>query len=555
MIIMTGGSVGLFIACAAFVTEEWAMFRKTTVEELTTLADIIGYTCAPTLFLDDREGAEKTLDSLKAKPHIDSACIYRPSNAIHARWIRPGAQATFPASVPTNDVQRFEGDHLVLFKGIVVDNEVIGTLYLRSGLTAIDSRLKRYAGIVILVLLASMLITWRVSSSLQGIISEPIFSLLRTAERVARDQDFCIRAQSHGEDELGLLVKGFNNMLAQIQARDTALQQAHENLERIVDERTRALKLEILEREQAERKLTALHRELLTTSRQAGMAEVATSVLHNVGNVLNSVNVSTILISERIRRSKTSNLRKIASLIQAHADHLEQFVQQDEKGQLIFQYLLDLAEHLDAEQKEALNELNSLSTNVEHIKEIVAMQQSYASVSGVIESLSITDLVEDALRMYASGFQSKGIHIERRYAPSPVVSVDKHRVLQIVANLIVNARDSVMEAGPSDPTITLEIAPTGTDRVRIAVCDNGVGIRQENLTRVFSHGFTTKKDGHGFGLHFGALAAQEMGGSLLAESDGEGKGARFILELPLVNRNPHRRTDDHQERSLTSEPV
>lgn len=553
MIIMTGGSVGLFIACTAFVTEEWSMFRKTTVEELTTLADIIGYNCAPALVLDDREGAEKTLDSLKAKPHIDAACIYKPSSAILAEWVPIGAQATFPTSVPTNYVYRFESAHLVLFKSIVEDNEVIGTVYLRSNLTAIDSRLKRYAGIVILVLLASILVTWRVSSKLQGIISEPILSLLNTAENVARDQDFSIRAESHGEDELGMLVKGFNNMLAQIQARDTALQQAQENLEKTVEERTRELRLEILEREQAEKKLTALHRELLATSRKAGMAEVATGVLHNVGNVLNSVNVSTILIGERIRRSKSSNLRKVASLIQEHSENFEQFVRRDEKGKLVLQYILDLAEHLDSEQKESLSELNSLTTNVEHIKEIVAMQQSYASVSGMIESLSIVDLVEDALRMYSSGFQSKGIHVERLYVQSPVISMDKHRVLQIVANLIANAQDALMETNRSDRTITIEITLTENGGVRIAVSDNGVGIREENLTRVFSHGFTTKREGHGFGLHYGALAAHEMGGTLSAQSEGEGKGARFVLELPLVIRDPNRHEESlrDQGRSLS----
>ena len=532
---MTGGTVSLLMACAAFVTAEWATFRNATVEEMITLADIIGYNCAASLTLNDSTDAKGILESLERQLHIDSACVYDAEGGIFTDWIRPLAETTIPSSPPGVYEHRFERDHLLLFRDIEWGEEKIGTVYLRTDLTAMNARLKRYAGIVILILLVSLLVTWRISSRLQSIISEPIFNLLSTTEMVARDQNFTIRAQSHGEDELGTLVKGFNNMLAQIQTRDTALQQAQDNLEKKVEERTRELKLEIEEREQAEKKLTALHRELVETSRQAGMAEVATGVLHNVGNVLNSVNVSTILIGERIRRSKTSNLRKIASLIQGHSDDVGEFLRHDEKGKLLAPYILDLAEHLSAEQKETLSELNSLTANIEHIKEIVAMQQSYASVSGIIESLPIADLADDALRMYENGFHSKEIRVVRRYVETPVISVDKHRAMQILANLVANAQDSLIESDSADRRITVETMLAQNDRVRITVSDNGVGIHPDNLTRIFSHGFTTKRDGHGFGLHYGALAAHGMGGKLSATSEGEGKGARFVLELPLVS--------------------
>ena len=532
---MTGGTVSLFMACAAFVMAEWTMFRNATVEEMTTLAVIVGNNCAASLDFGESPDATVVLESLELQPHIDSACIYDDAGEIFATWKRPGAKATFPTSPPDLNEHRFERNYLILFRDIGSGEPKNGTVYLRTDLTAMNARLKRYAGIVVLILLASLLVTWRISSRLQSIISEPILSLLRTTETVAQDQNFAIRAESNGEDELGTLVKGFNNMLAQIQARDTALHQAQDNLEKKVEERTRELKLEIVEREQAEVKLTALHRELVETSRQAGMAEVATGVLHNVGNVLNSVNVSTILIGERIRRSKISNLQKIADLIQEHSEDVGNFLRQDEKGKLLAPYILDLAEHLNTEQKGALSELNSLTSNIEHIKEIVAMQQSYANVSGIIESLSVTDLLNDALRIHENGFRSRDIQVVRQYVESPVISVDKHRAMQILANLVSNAQDSLIESGSSDRTITVETTLSHDDRVRIVVSDNGAGIHPNNITRIFSHGFTTKRDGHGFGLHYGALAAHEMGGKLSADSDGEGKGARFILELPLVS--------------------
>ncbi len=533
LIIMAGGTVALCIACVAFVMEDQRSFRKATVEEMETLAGIVAFNCAPAVSIGTSGEAVNILRTLELKTPIDLACVYDTDGRLFGKWVRDGAEADLPKSLPEADAYEFSGGFLHMFYEIRTDDEKWGVLYIRSGLTQLESRWRHYVIIAFLILGGSLLVTWRISARLQRIISEPIFSLLESTETVARNQDYSIRARAHGEDELGLLVQGFNNMLAQVQARDIALQQAHENLEKTVEARTRELKLEIEEREMAEKKLTALHRELLETSRQAGMAEVATGVLHNVGNVLNSVNVSTILIGERLRRSKFANLRKIAALIQKHAGDLDRFVTDDEKGQRLAQYVKDLAEHLDGEQAESLKELNLLTTNIEHIKEIVATQQSYASVSGVIEALPLVDLIEDALRMYVSGFQAKDIVVAREYLDEPIIAADKHRVLQIVANLIANAQDSVLEAARPEGKITLRIALVGDARVRLEVADDGVGIHPDNLTRIFSHGFTTKRDGHGFGLHYSALAAREMVGSLTAESDGENCGATFVLELPL----------------------
>ena len=446
LIIMAGGTVALCIACVAFVLEDLRSFRKTTVEEMETLAGIVAFNCAPAVSIGTAGEAVNILKTLELKTPIDLACVYDREGRIFGKWGREGAYADLPKSLPREDSYEFSGGFLHMFHEIRTEDEKWGVLYIRSELTQLETRWRHYVIITFLILGGSLLVTWRISARLQRIISEPIFSLLESTKTVARNQDYSIRVQAHGEDELGLLVQGFNNMLAQVQARDMALQQAHENLEKMVEERTRELKLEIEEREMAERKLTTLHRELLETSRQAGMAEVATGVLHNVGNVLNSVNVSTILIGERLRRSKFANLRKIAALIQEHAGDLNRFVAEDEKGQRLAQYVKDLAAHLDGEQAESLKELNLLTTNIEHIKEIVATQQSYASVSGVVESLPLVDLIEDALRMYVSGFQAKEIIVVREYLDEPIIAADKHRILQIVANMIANAQDSLLEA-------------------------------------------------------------------------------------------------------------
>ena len=282
-----------------------------------------------------------------------------------------------------------------------------------------------------------------------------------------------------------------------------------------------------------ELELERVHKELMTASRQAGMAEVATNVLHNVGNILNSVNISASLVAERVRQSKATGVGRLADLLLEQGARVGQFLTDDERGKRIPQYLAALGEQLLTDQRMALEELTGLRENLEHIKDTVAMQQNYAKLCGVTEVVEVVDLVEDSLRLNAGAFARHGVTLKREFTPLPPITVDKHKVLQILVNLIRNAKYACDESGRSDKLITLRIE-SGARGVRISVIDNGVGIAAENRGRLFNHGFTTRQSGHGFGLHSGALAAHELGGSLRAESDGPGCGAAFILDLPLA---------------------
>jgi len=284
---------------------------------------------------------------------------------------------------------------------------------------------------------------------------------------------------------------------------------------------------------EAEAKLEAAHRQLVDASRQAGMAEVATSVLHNVGNVLNSVNVSTTLVYETIKKSRINHLGRLAAKINEHREHLAAYFTSDPNGTQLPDYLTQLAEHLAQEQTELLKEAELTRKNVEHIKDIVAMQQSYAKVSGVTEKVKVEDLVEDALRMNGGSLERHGVEVIRDYPAAAIeISVERQKVLQVLVNLIRNAKYACDESGRQEKRLTMRVRQAG-GRVQIGVVDNGVGIPAENLTRIFNHGFTTREDGHGFGLHSGALAAKEMGGTLNVHSDGPDTGASFVLELPL----------------------
>ena len=324
-----------------------------------------------------------------------------------------------------------------------------------------------------------------------------------------------------------------NRKLAEERSRQMNIE-----LERRVRERTAelvqandALRMEIAARQLAALQLEEAHTELLAVSRQAGMAEFAIGILHNVGNVLNSVNVASTCVADSLRRSKAANLSKVVALLREHQTDLGTFLTSDPKGQLVPEFLALLAEHLAGEQAAALNELAQLQKNIRHIRDIVTMQQGMAKSSGGKETVDVPELVADALRLIQAGGMPPGLEIITEGKDVPPILVEKHRALQILVNLIRNAKQACAASGHQEDKLRIRMT-TEHGRVQIAVSDTGVGISPENLTRIFAHGFTTKKDGHGFGLHSAALTAQDMGGELIVQSDGPGHGATFILALP-----------------------
>jgi PAS domain S-box-containing protein len=288
---------------------------------------------------------------------------------------------------------------------------------------------------------------------------------------------------------------------------------------------------DISTRKNIEEEIERMNKALMDASRQAGMAEVATNVLHNVGNVLNSVNVSASLAAERLRRSKGARLGEVAALLEQHKEDLPRFLGEDPRGQKLPQYLSALAAQLSGEREALLKELADLRSNLDHIKEAVAMQQAYARRCGVLETVPVVDLVEDSLRMNSGALTRHHVKLRREFTDQPEVTVDKHKVLQILVNLIRNAKYACDESGHRDKQVTVRVENVAGG-VRVSVIDNGIGIAPEVMERLFSHGFTTRKSGHGFGLHSAALAAGELGGTLTASSEGPGRGAAFQLTLP-----------------------
>jgi PAS domain S-box-containing protein len=285
-------------------------------------------------------------------------------------------------------------------------------------------------------------------------------------------------------------------------------------------------------RERAAGELAAANARLVEVSRHAGMAEVAASVLHNVGNVLNSVNVSTALLGERLRGSRVGNLARAVELLRAHGARgdLPAFLTADPEGQRLVAYLGGVAAHLGAERDELAGEVEALARSVEHLKEIVDVQQGYARApGGTEERLAARTLVAEALRLLDA---SSAVLVETVGDADLSLTVEKHKVVQILINLVRNARQAC-EAREDAGRVTVRVERDGP-RARFSVSDDGVGIAPEILARVFEHGFTTRKEGHGFGLHGAALMAAELGGALHVASEGPGRGATFTLDLPLA---------------------
>lgn len=317
-------------------------------------------------------------------------------------------------------------------------------------------------------------------------------------------------------------------------AGDTLHLQAHARLtcdEHGQLERVLGVSWDVTEQVQQEERRLELQMQLRDVSRQAGMAEVATGVLHNVGNVLNSLGVSATLVLAGLRDSRVGNVQRIAQLLSEQGDRLGDFLENDPRGREVRGYLTNLGEKLSAENRALHADAQAIVVHVEHIGKIVAAQQSYARRGGVTEEVDVAELVDKAIALNFTG--STDVTVTRDYQFTPRLTLDRHKMIQILGNLLSNARHALRDQVQGRRVLTVRIRAMMPGFFAIDVEDSGIGIETAVLQRLFEFGFTTKKDGHGFGLHASANLAKELGGELSGQSDGPGRGARFSLRVPL----------------------
>ena len=289
---------------------------------------------------------------------------------------------------------------------------------------------------------------------------------------------------------------------------------------------------ELRSRLRAAQRMSEVHTRLREKSREAGMAIVANGILHNLGNILNGVTVSSGVIQEQLHQSKIPKLQMVASLLNEHEADLPAFIAQDGRGKLLPAFITQLSEHLEAELRNLMTEVESLRACTEHVSGVIATQQEFALPDrGVRDFVLVDELVAKALKLSMSAFEMRGIDVVCDLSCKASIVTDPHKVLQILLNLLGNARHAVQERALSERRVWLTTELNGSS-VRIRVRDNGVGLAPDHMGKIFNQGFTTKRGGHGLGLHSSANWARELSGSLLCYSDGLGRGAMFTLELP-----------------------
>jgi signal transduction histidine kinase len=326
-------------------------------------------------------------------------------------------------------------------------------------------------------------------------VLQPIAKLTAHAVEMGKREDATVKLALDRKDELGILSREFDDMID---------------------------------------KLAKSRAQVVEVARAAGKSEIATGILHNVGNVLNTVNVSATLVSDRVRNSRLSKLQRLVSVVEQHADGLGAFIAKDPKGAHFGPYLSELTKLMGADQETIAREVAVLNAGIEHIRELVASQQTFARRSELREPTQIGAQIEAALTISQQALPDcREAQVERRFEPLPSVPLDKHKLLEILVNICKNARQSMERAKCPNPQLSVCVRNVSEQRFVIEISDNGEGIAADSLTRIFSHGYTTHRDGNGFGLHGAANSATEMGGKLSASSDGPGRGATFCLELPL----------------------
>ncbi|MHC4375254.1 MAG: ATP-binding protein [Planctomycetota bacterium] len=340
---------------------------------------------------------------------------------------------------------------------------------------------------------------------LSGLVLAPLGRLTSFAERVGREDDTSARLELDREDELGSLGREFDQMLS---------------------------------------KLEASRAEVIENARAAGMSEIATGILHNVGNVLNSVGVAAGMVSDQLQSNQAQKLASVVALLEEHSEDLAGFVSNDPRGQKLIPLLNALSRALQEDREKALSEVQPLLEGLEHVRRLVDAQQEFATGKTVNERIDLADEFQKAIHLSSANRGGKVPVEVQLEADLPRVLTDRHKLLQILLNLVQNARQAVEDA-QSGGGVRVRASQTD-EAVVIEVEDDGVGISPENLEKIFAHGFTTKSDGHGFGLHSAGNAATELGGALNVSSQGLGFGACFRLELPLQPEDASSQTDASQ---------
>jgi signal transduction histidine kinase len=431
-------------------------------------------------------------------------------------WANRNVQAGF------TEIKRKDGTIIEFAAPVIVEGERLGTI--RYGLStkrmvdAVQSQTQALYGWApvfgqgILAIIAVTLFTGSLRARQQAhAITRPIAELVLAASRITQG-NYNQQVQADSDDEIAELARTFETMRL-------TMKNYTENLENMVAERTRQLE--------------AAQKELVNRAHKAGMADIASGALHNIGNILNSVKTSLEIMGDIFERIPLKGLENANNLLRENLATIDEFIAKDPRGKKLMMYYTKLEGPFHETVGELKKNLVELKEKTEVIANVIAEQQSYAGMGGLTEEADLAEIIDNALAMQSESIERHEITVEKNYGPMPRITVQKVKLVNILVNLVKNAKDAMtgMEPGKKKIRIAIEL---NDGNAFVRVTDTGCGIPSENLKLVFTHGFTTKAEGHGFGLHSCANYMTEMGGEMWAESDGEGKGATFVLRLPVT---------------------
>lgn len=326
-------------------------------------------------------------------------------------------------------------------------------------------------------------------------------------------------------DELDHVVTAFNQMrealkqsYQELLSANQELADHRDNLENLVTERTRELR----EAEQS----------LLENAHKAGMAEIAIGVLHHIGNTLNSLNISSHLIEEELDRSALNKLLRANKVLAEHEGDLTNWLQEDPKGLQLIKYQIEVGRRLEKEQRKILEETHKMEQHIKLMRDVIFSQQEYARGGAFKQMTKLDELMNEVIQLEQFTMEKCGIRMVRNFHSIPSVFISTNKVRYIFLHLLKNAREA-LERVDCERRIEVVIDQEQSGFVMVSISDNGEGIPEEDIVHIFNSGYTTKENGHGFGLHTCANAMAEMGGKIEVHSDGKGTGATFTLHFPV----------------------
>ncbi|MGB7326476.1 MAG: ATP-binding protein [Rubripirellula sp.] len=546
--LLNGSTITLALVVATCVSLMYnaRTTKRAKVQQLTTLAEVLASNCAAAVSFGQSQSAEQLLDSLQFYPTVTSAVILDGEGKLFANYSQPGHETWQIANGNVAGIQFSDEGYAEILVPIIDNGDAIGKFGLRDSLVDLEQAYWGNVRASIIIVALSLILGIFVAIPLQHSISHPLIRLSTAAKQITHEMDFSLRVTHESRDEIGVLYQQFNTMIQRVEQSDHETRKARNDLEKLnvdlerrVKSRTEQLEMtnanleqNISARDAANKQLKEAQTQLIETSRKAGMADIANGVLHNIGNVLNSLNVATVVAKDKIQGIPIGLLVQVVELLDANQADIGNFMANSNQGKKLPGFLSAITKRLQSSQTEIETEVQSVLKHVDHIKEIVRAQQSLAGARGVTESCQADELFEDALQFLSDSVKRHGIELIRDYAELSPIRVEKAKIIQMLVNLIKNAKESILQHGGTQACVTVRSFQVDADSIGLQVIDTGVGISQDQLTKIFSQGFTTKKDGHGFGLHASANLAKELGGSLQVTSDGLGHGASFTISIP-----------------------